>query len=355
MRIAQVAPLYESVPPKLYGGTERIVHNLTEALVGLGHEVTLFASGDSATSGELVPIGPEALRLSGTRECLAPHLLMFETLRRHAHRFDLIHFHTEYMHMPLARGLTVPSVFTLHGRQDLPEYQSFYTEFSETPLVSISLSQRRPLPFANWVGNVYHGLQASHLNLIEKKEDYLAFVGRISPEKGIEHAIEIARRAGTRLKIAAKIEPMDWDYYQSMRPLLEGPGVEFVGEIDERQKCEFMGRAKAVLFPITWPEPFGLVMIEAAACGTPVVAFRNGSVPEVIRDRETGFIVDDVEGAVRALERIETISPAACRRAFDERHSSERMASDYVKIYESLVVRPADHRPAVIDLAFASA
>ena len=355
MRIAQVAPLYESVPPKLYGGTERIVHNLTEALVGLGHEVTLFASGDSLTSAELVPIGESALRLAGTRECLAPHLLMFETLRRLSHRFDLVHFHTEYMHMPMAKMLGVPSVFTLHGRQDLPEYQSFYKEFADTPLVSISLSQRRPLPFANWVGNVYHGLEASHLSLVEEKGDYLAFVGRISPEKGIEHAIEIAKRAGIKLKIAAKIEPIDWDYYQSMRSLLEGPGVEFVGEINEQQKGEFMGRAKALLFPITWPEPFGLVMIESAACGTPVVAFRNGSVPEVIRDGETGFIVDDVEGAVRALGRLDSISPLACRRAFDERHSAERMAGDYVKIYESLRVLPSGQRPAVIDLKSASA
>ncbi len=337
MRIAQVSPLFESVPPKLYGGTERIVFNLSESLVKLGHEVTLFASGDSLTSAELVPVGREALRLAGVKEPLAAHLLMFEKVLERASEFDIVHFHTEIMHFVSARRMTTPTVSTFHGRLDFPEYEDLFDEYAELPMTSISMSQRRALPRANWISTIHHGLDPKRIGFDAKGGEDLVFLGRISPEKGLEDAIEIARRSGRRLRIAAKIEKADWDYYQKVKPLLDEPFIEYVGEINDRQKTEFLGSAKATLFPICWPEPFGLVMIESFAAGTPVVAFRCGSVPEIIRDGRTGYIVDDVAGAVKAIAAIDSIDRAVCREEFDGRFTSERMASDYVAAYEKIL------------------
>ena len=337
MRIAQVAPLFESVPPKLYGGTERIVSNLTEALVRQGHDVTLFSSGDSLTSARHFPTGHESLRLSEAQDSLAPHFVMFEKLRRLENQFDIIHFHTENLHLAMFRSLNVPTVSTMHGRQDIREYSELYNEFKERPMVSISWHQRRPVPYANWVGTVYHGLNADHLRYNSKGGDYLAFLGRISPEKGVEHAVEIARRTGMKLKIAAKIEPKIYtEYTKKVLPLFDEPFVEFIGEIGDHEKSDFLGGAQATLFPITWPEPFGLVMIESLAVGTPVIAFKNGSVPEILNHGKTGFIVNNVDEACHELQRIKSISREDCRAEFVERFSSERMASDYVGIYESL-------------------
>ena len=344
LRIAQVSPLYESVPPKLYGGTERIASTLTEALVRAGHDVTLFASGDSLTSAKHVPIGRQALRLSGCRESLAPHLVMFEKLCAMREEFDIVHFHTEYMHFPIAERLGVPSISTMHGRLDFPEYQDLFAIHRSLPLVSISHQQRKAVSFANFVSTVYHGLDLSHLHYHPRGGDYLAFLGRISPEKGVEHAIEIAHRTGVKLKIAAKIETMDIDYYERMKPLLNGPLVEFVGEISDREKSDFLGNALALIFPITWPEPFGLVMIEAMATGTPVIAFKNGSVPEVIRHGQTGFIVDDVRGAANAIDLLHKIRRETCRVEVEERFSAERMASEYVKVYHDVIGKRSTSR-----------
>ena len=339
LRIAQVSPLFESVPPKLYGGTERIVSCLTEALVRAGHDVTLFASDDSFTSARHERAGHSALRLNSIKEPLVPHLVMFERVRKLRNEFDIVHFHTEYMQFGLAAHLGVPCVSTLHGRLDLPEYQHLFSAFNKLNLVSISMHQRRPIPTANFAANVPHGIDIERLKFTPGPGAYLAFLGRIAPEKGVEHAVEIARRTGMHLRIAAKIEPLENVYYQRVKPLFDEPFVEFIGEISDREKSEFLGEAAALVFPITWPEPFGLVMIEALACGTPVVAFRNGSVPEVIRHGETGFIVNDVDGACEAVRSIHKISRETCRKDALQRFSSGRMAEDYVGVYRRILNR----------------
>lgn len=339
MRIAQVAPLYESVPPRRYGGTERVVSYLTEELVRQGHEVTLFASGDSVTAARLEAVVPEALRLSGrSADPLAPHILMLERVARMAPHFDIVHFHIDYLHFPLSRRLGVAQVTTLHGRLDLPELPELYREFADCPVVSISEAQRGPLPHARWVATVPHGLPTDLYTFRDRPGDYLAFLGRISPEKRPDRAIEIARRAGMRLRIAAKIDRADRVYFeQHIRPLLGDPLVEFIGEIGEEEKNDFLGHARALLFPIDWPEPFGLVMIEALAAGTPVIAWPAGSVPEVLTDGETGFLVESIEEAVAAVSRISDISRRRCRRVFEERYSAARMARDYLAVYEQLL------------------
>jgi glycosyltransferase involved in cell wall biosynthesis len=341
MRIAQVAPLHESVPPRLYGGTERVVSYLTDELVARGHDVTLFASGDSITAARLIPACPQALRLDPTcRDALAYHYVMFESLLRRADQFDVVHFHTDYLHFSLARRCLRRHVTTLHGRLDLPELQPVYTEFKDIPVVSISASQRQPLPQANWIGTVHHGLPTNLLTFHEQPGEYLAFLGRVSPEKGLEPAIEIATRLGIVLRVAAKVDRADRDYYvHRIAPLLHSPHVEFIGEITEAEKDEFLGNARALLFPIDWPEPFGLVMIESMACGTPVVAFPRGSVPELITNGETGFLVESTEQAVAAVKRLDGISRRRCRDVFEERFGVGRMADDYLAIYSNLAAR----------------
>ncbi len=357
MRIAQVAPLYERVPPQNYGGTERVVSYLTEELVRQGHEVTLFASGDSVTQARLVAPCGRALRLDkNSVDPLANHVLMLEMVFREAKSFDFIHFHLDYLHFPLVRRCGRPNATTLHGRLDLPELPALYREFREMPLISISNAQRRPLPWANWQGTVYHGLPVDLHSFQEHPGDYLAFLGRISPEKRVDRAVEIARRAGLKLKVAAKIDRVDCAYFEKeIRHLFNDPLVEFVGEIGGRAKDEFLGNARALLFPIDWPEPFGLVMIESLACGTPVIAWRHGSVPEVIDDGVTGFIVDSLDEAVRAVERVASLSRRRCREVFQQRFSAERMARDYLTIYERLLTtwkrrreRPFSQTPSVI-------
>ena len=339
MRIAQVAPLYESVPPRLYGGTERVVSWLTEQLVSLGHDVTLFASGDSVTHARLVPACKKALRLDP--DCIDPiahHTLMVEQVFNHAEAFDLIHFHIDYLQFPLSRRVQVPCVTTLHGRLDLPDLVPLYKEFSEVPLVSISDAQRGPLPWVNWVKTVHHGLPADALSLNERRGDYLAFLGRVSPEKGLGRAIEIAIRSGMKLKVAAKIDRVDRPYFErQIQPLLDHPLIEFIGEIGASEKQDFLGNAAALLFPINWPEPFGLVTIEALACGTPVIAHPFGSVPEIVPDGVVGFLVGDVDDAVEAVKRLGEIDRRECRGHFELNFTDERMASDYVKIYHQLI------------------
>ncbi len=335
MRIAQISPLYESVPPKYYGGTERVVSYLTEELVRLGHEVTLFASGDSVTRAEMKSQTPRALRLN--RACIDPlahHVRMLERVFRNAEDFDVLHFHLDYLHFPLARAMGRPTLTTQHGRLDLPDLVPLYKEFSDMMLVSISNYQRRPLPFANWVATVYHGLPRHLYRFHPEPGEYLAFLGRISPEKRVDRAIEIAVRCDMPLKIAAKVDKADEAYYQEyIKPLLKHPLVTYLGEIGEKDKNEFLGKARALLFPIDWPEPFGLVMVEALACGTPVIAFRNGSVPEVLEDGKTGFIVNRVDEAVAAVRKLDLLSRSHCRRVFETRFTAERMARDYLKIY----------------------
>jgi glycosyltransferase involved in cell wall biosynthesis len=341
LRIAQVAPLYEPVPPKLYGGTERVVSYLTEELVAQGHAVTLFASGDSATSARLVPGSARALRLD--RSCMDPlahHVLLLEKVLQRAREFDVIHFHVDYLHFPLSRRAGVPHVTTLHGRLDLPDLAPVYREFREAPVVSISNAQRTFLPEAAWVRTVHHGLPPEPFRPGWGEGGYLAFLGRISPEKRVDRAIEIARRAGRRLRIAAKVDRADIEYFERLiRPRLALPHVEFIGELDESEKSEFLGGASALLFPIDWPEPFGLVLIESLACGTPVVAFDEGSVGEIVEDGVTGFLVQSVAEAVAAVSRLSSIDRRACRRAFERRFTVGRMATDYVEIYERLIAR----------------
>jgi glycosyltransferase involved in cell wall biosynthesis len=343
MRIAQIAPLFEAVPPKLYGGTERVVHYLTEELVKMGHDVTLFASGDSVTSAELFPVVNEALRLDP--DCIDPlphHIVQLEQVINLHKSFDIIHFHTDYFHFPLSRRISTPIVTTLHGRLDIPDLQSLFNTFQDQPVVSISNSQRRPLPHANWVGTVYHGVPESLHKIGRGEEGYLAFMGRISPEKGVDKAIEIALKSGIPLKIAAKVDKADKEYFElEIKHLLENPLVEFIGEISEREKTAFLGNAKALLFPINWSEPFGMVMIEAMSCGTPVIAFNRGSVPEIIDDGVSGYIVNNVEEAVNALEKINTMLRTMVRKVFEEKFTANRMAKDYLKIYELLVEHPA--------------
>ncbi|MGH8058666.1 MAG: glycosyltransferase family 4 protein [Candidatus Entotheonellia bacterium] len=344
MRIAQVAPLYESVPPKFYGGTERVVSYLTEELVDQGYEVTLFASGDSVTKAHLVAPCPRSLRLD--KNCfdrLAHHVLMLEQVFKDPTRFDLIHFHVDYLHFPLSRRFRVPHVTTLHGRLDIVDLVPLFQEFREMPVISISNAQREALPWANWQGTVYHGLPEDLYTFQEAPGRYLAFLGRISPEKRVDHAIEIARRAGMPIKIAAKVDEVNREYFEGVvAPLLKEPLVEYIGEIGESEKDAFLGNAYALLFPIDWPEPFGLVMIEAMACGTPIIAYRQGSVPEVMEEGYTGFIVQSLEGAVQAVERVPTLNRRRCRQVFEERFSASRMAQDYLNIYRHLMTRKVE-------------
>lgn len=339
MRIAQVAPLIESVPPHGYGGTERVVSYLTEELVREGHQVTLFASGDSVTSAELVPCAPRSLRLDpDVVDPIAHQTVELEAVAAQAHRFDVIHWHLDYFHFPMSRRLRIPHVTTLHGRLDIPDLQPVYREFREMPLVSISNDQRAPLSHANWVATVHHGMPADELTPRFEPGEYLAFLGRISPEKRADRAIEIARRTGMRLRIAAKVDDADRGYFEShIEPMLEQDHVEFIGEIGPDDKHDFLAHASALLFPIDWSEPFGLVMIEAMACGTPVVAYRSGSVPEVIVDGVNGFVVDDLDGAVQAVRRLDELSRRRCRQAFEERFTAERMARNYLALYEHLI------------------
>ncbi|WP_407156726.1 glycosyltransferase family 4 protein [Bradyrhizobium sp. STM 3557] len=348
MKIAQVAPLFESVPPRLYGGTERVVYYLTEELVRQGHQVSLFASGDSITSAELVPCTPRALRLDpDVRDAIPHQILLLDKVRERADDFDILHFHIDYLHFPLFQGEAGRTLTTLHGRQDLADHLPFYAHFAQMPLVSISDAQRTPLPRANFVGTVHHGLPLElHKPTFEPRGNYLAFLGRISPEKRPDRAIRIARAAGLPLKIAAKVDKADEAYFRDViAPMLGGPGVEFIGEINESEKSEFLGEAAGLLFPIDWPEPFGLVMIEAMACGTPVLAFRHGSVAEIVEDGITGRIVTSVEEAVQAIPSMLALDRRMIRARFEERFSAARMAADYVKLYQKLLrKRPAPER-----------
>jgi glycosyltransferase involved in cell wall biosynthesis len=350
MKIAQVAPLIESVPPRLYGGTERIVSYLTEELVGLGHDVTLFASGDSITSAQLVPCCTRALRLDpSVRDTIPYFMLMIDKVRERAEEFDVLHFHIDMFHFPLFRSLAARTLTTLHGRLDLGDLKPFYHHFGEVPLVSISNDQRKPLPHANFVATVHHGIPADLLRPSFEPGSYVAFLGRISPEKRPDRAIRIARAAGIPLKIAAKVDRVDEEYFRTeILPLIEGPGVEFIGEINEREKTKFLGEAAALLFPVDWPEPFGLVMIEAMACGTPVLAFRCGSVPEVIEDGVTGKVVDSEEEAVAELQEILSYDRRAVRRRFEEKFTATRMAKNYVSTYLNLSrTRPTEDKAQV--------
>jgi len=339
MRIAQVAPLYESVPPKYYGGTERVVSYLTEELVREGHEVTLFASGDSETAARLVAVAPRSLRLDERcQDQLAHHMLLLERVFSVASEFDVIHFHIDYLHFPLSRCRPHPHITTLHGRLDLPDLQPLYAEFREMPVVSISNSQREPLPQANWQATVYHGLPSDLYRFQPHAGKYLAFIGRFSPEKGADRAIEIAKRARIPLKLAAKVDRVDEVYFNTeIKPLLDDPLIENIGEIGEGEKAEFLGNAYALLFPVDWPEPFGLVMIEGMACGTPVIAFRRGSVEEVMEDGRSGFVVDDVDQAIAAVARVGDLDRAGVRAAFDARFTAPHMAADYVRVYERII------------------
>lgn len=340
MKIAQVAPLYESVPPKLYGGTERVVSYLTEALVADGHDVTLFASGDSETAARLVPACPRSLRLNN-HQCtdhLAHHFVMLEEVLERADQFDIIHFHIDYLHFPLSKLSGLAHISTLHGRLDSPDLVPLFRKYKGMPLTSISLSQRKPLPWVNWVGNIYHGLPEDLLVQGDGRGKYLAFLGRISPEKRVDRAIEIAKQLNMPLKIAAKIDPADRLYYEKeIKALLNTPNVEFVGEINDQQKAAFLGNAYAYLFPIDWPEPFGLTMIEAMACGTPTIAFNRGSVPEVITNGVGGFVVDTVEEAVNAVRQAARFDRTACRAEFIKRFSAPKMARDYTRLYEVIL------------------
>jgi glycosyltransferase involved in cell wall biosynthesis len=339
MRIAEVAPLYESVPPKYYGGTERVVSYLTEELVRQGHEVTLFASGDSVTKARLVPACRRSLRLD--ERCvdqMAHHLVMLEHVFARAADFDIVHFHVDYMHFPLSRRDPITHVTTLHGRLDIPDLVPLYQEFREMPVISISNGQREPLPWANWRATVYHGLPADRYRFRAEPGSYLAFLGRISPEKRVDRAIEIAKQVGMPLKIAAKIDQVDKDYFESViSPLLRNSPVEFVGEIGDVEKDEFLGNAYGLLFPIDWPEPFGLVMIEAMACGTPVIAYRGGAVPELVEHGHNGFVVERLEDAVEAVRHLAQLSRKRCREVFEQRFTARRMAHDYVQQFERLI------------------
>jgi glycosyltransferase involved in cell wall biosynthesis len=339
MRIAQVAPLIESVPPKHYGGTERIVSYLTEELVRAGHDVTLFASGDSVTNARLIASCERSLRKNERcKDPVAREVLLVDHVIEHVNEFDLIHFHTGYLHFPICRYLPVPHVTTLHGRLDMPDMGPIFERFRDFPVVSISNAQRQPLPWANWRGTIYHGLPKDLFAFRPSQGDYLAFLGRISPEKRVDRAIEIAERVAMPLKIAAKVDRADRRYFKrDIEPLLAQSHVEWVGEISDQQKNEFLGNAYALLFPIDWPEPFGLVMIEAMACGTPVVAYEGGSVSEVMEDGITGFIVNDIEQAVEAVGRVRGLRRAGCHEVFEKRFTASRMASDYVDVYKRLI------------------
>ncbi len=339
MKIAQVAPLIESVPPKTYGGTERVIHYLTDELVRHGHKVTLFASGDSQTCAELRPCVTEALRLATKdRDPMAWHILQLAAVAREADDFDIIHFHTDFYHFPLWRHINATQVTTLHCRLDLPDLQAVFSEFHEMPVVSISNMQRAPLPMAHWVGTVYNGIPTELYDFQARSGDYLVFLGRFSPNKGPETAMDIAQRVGMPLKMAAKLDPMDQAYFdERIRPRLSHPLIEYVGEVDERGKNKLLGGAWALLLPIAWPEPFGLVMIESMACGTPIVAYQRGSVPEVMKDGTTGYIVSNVDAAVAAVGQIKEIDRLACRRYFEARFSAQRMAERYLEVYHRMI------------------
>ncbi|MBS0334921.1 MAG: glycosyltransferase family 4 protein [Proteobacteria bacterium] len=342
LRIAQVTPLYEAVPPRLYGGTERVVAHLTDALVDLGHDVTLFASAEAVTTARLVPVRDQAIRLDPEplKSDLAAHMSMLAEVRRRAHQFDLIHFHTDMIHFPFFEDMAERTLTTLHGRLDLKDLPEVYRRWPQFPLVSISDSQRKPLAFANWAATVPHGMNAGIYDFHPKSEGYLAFLGRISPEKRPDRAIAIAKAAGKRLKIAAKVDPVDRAYFEEkIEPLIDLDQVEFVGEIGDARKSEFLGGADALLFPIDWPEPFGLVMIEAMACGAPVIAYDCGSAPEVVEDGLTGFIVRELAEAVEAVSRVGQLDRAAIRRRFEQRFSAIAMAERYLELYGRL----ADH------------
>ena len=341
MRIAQVAPLTEAVPPKLYGGTERVVSWITEELVEMGHEVTLFASGDSVTKARLISACQRSLRLD--KHCIdqfAHHIVMLERVFQQAREFDIVHFHVDYLHFSTSRRQQITHVTTLHGRLDIPDLLPLYQEFRDMPVISISNVQREPLPWANWQATVYHGLPADLYRFRAQPGSYLAFLGRISPEKRVDRAIEIAKRVQIPLQIAAKVDRVDKKYFKTViEPLLHDSLVEVVGEIGDREKDEFLGNAYALLSPIDWPEPFGLVMIEAMACGTPVIAYRGGAVPEIIEEGQTGFIVEEVEDALEAARRIPKLSRKHCREVFEQRFTATRMANDYVRVYERLINR----------------
>jgi len=338
MRIAQVAPLFESVPPKLYGGTERVVSYLTEELVNQGHDVTLYASGDSQTRAKLVSTCNRSLRLAHQNlDHLIFHYLLLEQLMEEIDDFDLIHFHIDYLHFPFSRENRLVHLTTLHGRMDLPGLYPLYEKFYDMPVVSISKSQRMPLSWINWIDTVYHGLPDTLYKPREETGQYLAFLGRISPEKRVDRAIEIAKKTGIPLKIAAKIDEADEVYFkENIAGLLEDPLIEFIGEITEEEKNDFLGNALALVFPIDWPEPFGLVMIEALACGTPVVAYRNGSVNEILDHGTNGYIVHSIEEAVDAVNHIHNIDRKNCRKTFEERFTAKIMASNYLRLYEKI-------------------
>ena len=339
MRIAQIAPLIESVPPALYGGTERVVAYLTDELVELGHKVTLFASGDSKTRAELAAIVPHSLRLDPqVQEYLPYACIQADRVMRRAHEFDIVHFHVDLIHYVYARSISSRMLTTLHGRLDLPDLQRFYRHFPHFPLVSISDSQRAPMPPVNWLATVQHGIPRDLLRFAPEPGKYFAFLGRLSREKRPDRAIRIAEATGVPLKIAAKVDRADRDYFESeIKPLLQSPLVEWIGEINDRDKSAFLGGACALLFPVDWPEPFGLVLIEAMACGTPVIAFRCGSVPEIVEPGITGFIVDNMQEAVAAAWRVGELNRERIRQRFEERFTSERMAQDYAAIYESFI------------------
>ena len=353
MHIAQVAPLTEAVPPKLYGGTERVVHWICEELVALGHEVTLFASGDSETSATLEAVWPKALRLDRSiRDPNALHMMMLERVRQRAHDFDFLHFHLDYYPFSLFSRQATPFLTTLHGRLDLPEHQPVFATFCDAPIVSISNSQRRPIPNAGWVKTIYHGLPEKLLVPQAVKPAYFAFLGRIAPEKRPDRAIRIAMQCGIPLKIAAKVDRADQEYYeQQIEPLIDGKNVEYIGEIADKDKSAFLSGAIALLVPIDWPEPFGLVMIEAMACGTPVIAFNRGSVPEIIEDGLTGFIVEDEKSAIGAAYRLSTLSREKIRKRFEERFTARRMAIDYLATYRMLMEGAEPRLRLVVDKA----
>ena len=344
LKIAQIAPLYESVPPKWYGGTERVVSFLTEELVAQGHDVTLFASGDSKTDARLVPVCERSLRLDDKCEDqLVHHVAMLQRVLDESDRFDLIHFHIDYIHFPLSRLMQLPHVTTLHGRLNIPDLKPFYNIFGDMPVISISHAQRTPLAEANWIGNVYHGLPIDLFRPNFESGKYLAFLGRISREKGLDQAIEIAIQTGLPLKVAAKIDKNDQEYYEvHLKEKMNHRLIEYIGEICESEKNEFLGNATALLFPINWDEPFGLVMIESLACGTPVVAYNKGSVPELVTHGVSGFIIDNQADAIKAVQNIGLVERKECRRAFEERFTSARMAQDYLRVYNRVLESEKD-------------
>ena len=343
MRIAQIAPLAESVPPKFYGGTERVIAWLIDELVELGHDVTLFASGNSQTRAKLESIWPYAFRLGRPRtDPVAVQAVLLETMARRAAEFDVIHCHVDWLALPLLTRSGVPFLTTVHGRLDIAGLPDVVRHFPDAPFVSISHNQRLPLPGASWLGTVYHGLPSDSLHPRFEPGSYLAFLGRLTKEKGPEEAMRIARDAGVPLRIAAKVPKGERGYFkEQLEPKIDGRDVQLTGEVNDRTKEQFLAEAAALLFPIDWPEPFGLVMIEAMACGTPVIAYRHGSVPEVIDEGVTGFVVDSEEEAVRAVRRLGEIDRRQVRACFERRFAARRMASEYVALYEELVRRRA--------------